>query len=101
LAKNASYDVPHYAVFFSLLSIHPSSIQIFSSAPCSHTTSVYVPRLMQEIKFHIHTKQQAKLEFCIFKFSFSDISKACAFDVSFFLDRIDSSTMPSHSLPAK
>jgi hypothetical protein len=37
--KSTSYGVPHYAVFFSLLSLHLSSAQIFSSAPCSQTPS--------------------------------------------------------------
>ncbi|PNF41439.1 hypothetical protein B7P43_G13779 [Cryptotermes secundus] len=46
----------HYAVFFNLLSLHSSSVQIFSSAPCSQTHSIYIPPLMPEIKFYTHTE---------------------------------------------
>ena len=35
--------------------------QIFSSTPYSQTPSAYVPPAMSATKFHIHTKQQAKL----------------------------------------
>jgi hypothetical protein len=56
-----SHDVPRYAVFSILPSPHPSSVQIASSAPCSQTSSVYVPPLMSETKFHIRTKPQLKL----------------------------------------
>jgi hypothetical protein len=66
LARSASYEAPHYAVFSSLPSLHLSSVQIFFSAPCSRTPSVCVPPLISEIKFHIRTKLQAELRFCIF-----------------------------------
>jgi hypothetical protein len=36
LEKSTSYVAPHYAVFPNLLSLHLSSVQIFST-PCSRT----------------------------------------------------------------
>jgi hypothetical protein len=38
-ARSISYEAPHYAVFYNLLSLHLFSVQIFSSAPCSQTPS--------------------------------------------------------------
>jgi hypothetical protein len=63
LAKSTSYEVPHYAAFSNLLSLHPSSVQIFSWTPCSQTPSVYVPPLMSETKFHTSTEPEAKFGF--------------------------------------
>jgi hypothetical protein len=45
LAKSASYEAPHYAVF-SKPSFHLTLVHIFSSASCSQTPSVYAPPLM-------------------------------------------------------
>jgi len=41
----------------SLLSLPPSQVQIFSSAPCSQTPSVYVLPVVWDTKLHSHTKQ--------------------------------------------
>jgi hypothetical protein len=45
LGQELNYSVPHYAVFFNLLSLQLYSVQIFSSAPCPQKPSVYVPHL--------------------------------------------------------
>jgi hypothetical protein len=54
LGEEYNYEISRYAVFSTLQSPHPSSIQISSLAPCSQTTSVYVPALMSETKFALH-----------------------------------------------
>jgi hypothetical protein len=61
LAKCASYEAPHYAVFPTLLPFSPSSVQIFSSTPCSQITSVYAVSLMSDTKFHTPGKITALL----------------------------------------
>jgi hypothetical protein len=54
--KRGSYEALHWAIITSLLFLNPSSVQIFSSAPCSQSPSVCVLPLMSETKFHAHTK---------------------------------------------
>jgi hypothetical protein len=56
-----NYEAPRYAAFSTLASLHPSLVQIFSSAPCSETPSVYVPLLLSETMFHTHIEPQVKL----------------------------------------
>jgi hypothetical protein len=43
--KSTSYEAHHYAVFTNHLSLHLSLVQIFFSALCSQTHSVFVPPL--------------------------------------------------------
>jgi hypothetical protein len=70
LAKNTSYEAPHYAAFSNLLSLHLSLVEIFSSAPCSQTIWVYVPLLMSEPKFCTHTETGKIIILYILMFTF-------------------------------
>jgi hypothetical protein len=54
------HDYPHNVMSSSLLLLSLSYAQISSLAPCSQTSSAYVPPTMWENKFYIHIKQ-AKL----------------------------------------
>jgi hypothetical protein len=63
LRKSTRYEAAHCAFFSTFLSLHPSSIPLFSSTPCSKTSSVYVRPLMSETKVRTHTESQAKLQF--------------------------------------
>jgi hypothetical protein len=61
LGKNSNYAAPRYAIFSTLPSLHPSLVQIFSSAPCSQMPSVYIPPLMSETMFHTHYRTAGKI----------------------------------------
>jgi hypothetical protein len=61
IVQSTSYEAPHYAVFSNLLSLHLSLVQIFSSAPCFRTPSVYVPPLKSEPRFHTHREPRCNL----------------------------------------
>jgi hypothetical protein len=55
--------------FFGFILFNLSPVQIFSSVPSSQIPSVYVPSLVWETKFHIHTELQVKLQFLHFNLS--------------------------------
>jgi hypothetical protein len=67
--RSTIYKAPHYAVFFKLLLFHPPSVQIFSSALCSQTPSVYILRVMSQIKVYTHSNVHATFVHFIFIFS--------------------------------
>jgi hypothetical protein len=50
-----------YAAFPIILPFPLSSVQIFSTTPCSQMPSGHVLSLMSETKFHTYTKLQKKL----------------------------------------
>jgi hypothetical protein len=54
LGDKNGYEVPHYAAFSNLLTLHPSSVQIFSSTPCSQISSVYAPLNVRDQNSHPH-----------------------------------------------
>jgi hypothetical protein len=72
IGEEYDHEAPRNAVFSILLSAHPSSVRISSSAPCSQTLSVYVPPIMSETKFHAHTELSKIMALYILIFTFFD-----------------------------
>jgi hypothetical protein len=58
--SSTDHEATHYVVFSTHLLPRPSLTQILLSTP-----SVYVPPSVSATKFHTHTKQQEKVEFCV------------------------------------
>ena len=72
-ARITDHLAPRYAVSSIPPLPRPSSVQIFSSTPCSQTPSASFPPAMSATKFHTHTKQQAKIRVLyILMFKFLD-----------------------------
>jgi hypothetical protein len=52
------------------MSLHLSSVQILSLAPCSQTPTVYISPLISEIKFDTHTDPKANTVLYILIFTY-------------------------------
>jgi hypothetical protein len=64
--SNSSYEAPHCTVFSLLLLVTPLSYaHTFSSALRLQVPSIYVLLLPRGTEFHIHTKQQIYIKFCV------------------------------------
>jgi hypothetical protein len=48
----------------NFLTVHPSSFQIFSSAPCSQTPSVFIPALVSDQISHSYRTTGKIIHFC-------------------------------------
>ena len=56
--SSTNHLAPRYAISSISPLPRPSSVQIFSSTPCSQTPSASFPPAMSVTMFHTHTKQQ-------------------------------------------
>ena len=56
--RSTNHLAPRYAISSIPPLPHPSSVQIFSSTPCSQTPSTSFPAAMSATKFHTHTKEE-------------------------------------------
>jgi hypothetical protein len=65
MVRSTEHKALCYAVFSTPLLPHPSWAQISSSALYSQTPAAYIPPSMWATNLHNHTKQLAKLYFCI------------------------------------
>jgi len=65
LVRSTQHEALNYGVFSTPLPLRLSCTQISSSPPYSQTSSAYVHPSAQVTKLHIHTKQEAKLQFCV------------------------------------
>jgi hypothetical protein len=68
-------------LFSSILSLHPSYVQIFSSAPCSRVPSKWVLHLTFRDQFHISTRHVKIMPHCL---QDSDLSTVRSWPTIFF-----------------
>lgn len=61
------HEPTHYAVFSTPLLLPHVQTHISTTACCCGTHTAHERLLMRVIKFHMHTKQEDKLQCCVFE----------------------------------
>jgi hypothetical protein len=74
-ANSTSYEAPPLCSFLWPPIVSSSFRPIFFSATCTQSPSINVLPLMSKIKFHAHTKLQAKSHICIFYVGFEVLAE--------------------------
>ena len=65
LVRSTDHKAPRYVVFSTPVTSSLLGQNILLSTLLSLTPSAYIPPSMWATKFHTHTKQQARLQFCV------------------------------------
>jgi hypothetical protein len=88
LAKSTNYEVPHYAIFSTLLLLPLSVAQTLFSAPCSQTPSLGVLSLGRETMSHTRRSADDTEYFKIRHITFSSFFTSYTLIVTFNLNRL-------------
>jgi len=98
LVKSTSYEAPYYAVFSIFLPLPPSYVQIFSSAPCSQTSSICVLPLSVRDQVSHPYKTYLLIPWCIILFEKLVVTQLFKKYHAFFME--PESSLPYSQKPA-